>query len=79
MTYYCDECEMVIREEDVENKEDFLAEAWGRPIYENYLACPVCGEPVREFYGEIELEKVYNNSFINLKNLLGRRIEDDEY
>ena len=82
MTYYCDDCEMVIRDEDVQEEEEFLGEAWGRPIYDSYntfLVCPKCGEPVREFYGEPELEVVYNNPYRDITNLMLGRCEEDEY
>lgn len=78
--YFCDECEMVIKEKDVLEEEEFLGEAWGRPVwdgYNTYLACPKCGEPVRPFYGEVELENVYRNSFDKSDILILGRDEDD--
>ena len=76
MSYYCDECEMVIRDADVDEAEYFIGEAWGRPIYEKALVCPCCGENVREFYGDEELERIYGNPFDTFKNILGR---SDDY
>lgn len=53
MDYFCDECGKVIREEEV-SKSYEESEAWGHPVYEEWLVCPKCGEPVREYYGEID-------------------------
>lgn len=51
MDYYCSECDMVIREEDVVRfKQE--SEAWGHKVYEDWLLCPKCNEPVSEFMGE---------------------------
>ena len=77
-TYYCDECEMVIRDEDV-SKSYEESEAWGHSVYEEWWVCPVCGESVRPFYGEPELEVVYNNPYRDITNLMLGRCEDDEY
>lgn len=77
MTYYCEECEMVIRDEDVEEESYYIGEAWGRPIYDNMLVCPKCGEPVGEYYGSPETDKCYGNPFTGFAESFGRRDEDD--
>ena len=51
--YYCSECEKVIDEEEVDTWKE-PSEAWGQIVYEEFLVCPFCGEPVGEYYGEIE-------------------------
>ena len=68
--YYCEECKMTIREEDLVEKEYFLAEAWGRPIYDKELQCPCCGEVPIEYVEpyqfddeEVEEPKMYEPKF----------------
>lgn len=58
--YYCTECERVFEEEEIITKDEYLAEAWGRPIYETRQHCPICGEYVGEYtppYDEDEEEE----------------------
>jgi hypothetical protein len=68
--YYCEECKMVIREEDLDEQEYFLGEAWGRPIYDKEFHCPCCGEVPVEYIEpsvfddeEIEEPKMYEPTF----------------
>lgn len=49
MLYYCRTCGRLFREEDLEEREEVIAEAWGRPITERYLLCPECAEEVEEY------------------------------
>ena len=49
MDYYCDECRNVIREKEVYTHYE-ESEAWGHPVYEKWLLCPECREPLREYY-----------------------------
>lgn len=51
-TFYCRNCKRIFREDDVQEKESYLAEAWGRPIYEKYYYCPECGDEVGAHNGE---------------------------
>lgn len=53
MEYYCSECKKVIDEEEVDTWEE-PTEAWGHTVYEEWLVCPYCREPVSEYYGELE-------------------------
>lgn len=52
MLYHCRQCGRIYREEDVNVEEAYLAEAWGRPIYEKYITCPECGDNVDEYFGD---------------------------
>ena len=61
MDFYCGECDMVIREEDVDTFYQ-PSEAWGHIVYEKFPICPKCGEPVGEFMGEPYTSE-YNNPF----------------
>jgi len=62
MTYYCNDCGMIIREEDVDYEDNNLGEYHGQPAIETYPICPKCGEPVEEYYGNpadaVEYENV---------------------
>ena len=61
MDYFCKECDLVISEDDVVVKECYLAEAWGRPIYEKYPCCPRCGAQVSEYDGQDYGKPVVNS------------------
>lgn len=53
MDYFCEECGKIIREDEViKHLEE--SEAWGHPVYEEWLLCPECGDPVSEYDGELE-------------------------
>lgn len=54
--YYCEECGMIIREEDLDEQEYFVGEAWGRPIYDKELQCPCCGEVPVEYVDAYRLD-----------------------
>ena len=49
MTFYCKDCEMIVREEDVVIEKQW-SEAWGHPVYEEFQLCPNCGEQLREYF-----------------------------
>ena len=53
--FYCSDCRCLIKPEDVEEEECYLAEAWGRPVYETYNKCPHCGETVGLWINEVYL------------------------
>lgn len=52
MLFFCKDCGRIYREEDVDEEEVYLAEAWGHPVTETYKLCPECGEIVNEYDGE---------------------------
>ena len=43
MNYKCTECGHIFEEGEEKIEYEFLAEAWGRPIYEKNSYCPCCG------------------------------------
>lgn len=63
MLYRCRTCGKIIREDDLVEEECYLAEAWGRPVYETYYSCPKCGEDVEEYYGDEDEEDIYESQF----------------
>ena len=67
MTYYCKDCDLIIREEDVDYEDNNLGEYHGQPAIETYPICPKCCEPVEEFYGDMEGIDEYENP---LKDIL---------
>ena len=58
MLLRCNECGLVFREDDAEIEEELIGEAWGRPIYEKWLLCPKCNQPVGEYDGDEEPEDI---------------------
>ena len=67
MNYYCNECKLIISEEDVDYEDNNLGEYHGQPAIETYPICPKCGEPVEEFYGDTTGIDEYENP---LKDIL---------
>lgn len=76
MLLRCNECELVFREDDAEIEEELIGEAWGRPIYERWLICPKCGQPVREYDGDEEPE-VVDHPFEDMAYIGHPRRRDD--
>ena len=50
MDYICEECGEVFKEDQVAEHNE-PSEAWGHIVYENWVVCPICGEPLAEYYG----------------------------
>lgn len=48
--YICTECGKVFNEDQVAEHNE-PSEAWGHIVYENWVVCPICGEPLAEYYG----------------------------
>ena len=76
MLLRCNECELVFREDDAEIEEELIGEAWGRPIYERWLICPKCGQPVGEYDGDEEPE-VVDHPFEDMDYIGHPRRRDD--
>ena len=76
MLLRCNECELVFREDDAEIEEELIGEAWGRPIYERWLICPKCGQPVGEYDGDEEPE-VVDHPFEDMAYIGHPRRRDD--
>lgn len=76
MLLRCDECELVFREDDAEIEEELIGEAWGRPIYERWLICPKCGQPVGEYDGDEEPEDI-DHPFEDMAYISHPRRRDD--
>ena len=76
MLLRCNECELVFREDDAEIEEELIGEAWGRPIYEKFLICPKCGQPVGEYGGDEEPE-VVDHPFEDMAYIGHPRRRDD--
>lgn len=51
--YKCPECGTIF-EEPLRYKE--YSEAWGRPVYEEWVVCPHCKEPGFDEYSEDDEE-----------------------
>lgn len=49
MLYYCEECKMIIREEDLDHQEEYQGEAWGHDVSRDIWVCPCCGEIPEEY------------------------------
>ena len=62
MDYFCEECDMIIREEDVTIEEE-ASEAWGHIVYERWVLCPKCGETVGRNYEDEEEKEVWETYF----------------
>ena len=77
MDYYCNDCKMVIREEDVDTEENYVGEYMGQPAYETYLICPCCGESVDEFYGDAGDMDEYEGVDEDVVNYMKPRWRDD--
>ena len=57
--FYCSECEMIIRDEDVDVFKQG-SKAWGHTVYEDITICPKCGEVVGVYEGEPYKEEYEN-------------------
>lgn len=57
--YFCEDCKLIIEDEDADIEENDVGFAYGRPAIETYPICPNCGEPVSEYHGE-EGKKYYS-------------------
>ena len=70
MLVRCNECGLVFREDDAEIEEELIGEAWGRPIFERWLVCPKCNQPVGEYDGDEEPVDMDNpfEDFANMFN-----------
>ena len=45
--YYCFNCKKLIKDDEVKVYRE-PSEAWGHTVYEEYLVCPYCGEPIED-------------------------------
>lgn len=68
--YYCEDCKMVIREEDLDKVRYEIGNPWGHDAYETEFRCPCCGEVPVEYVEpsvfddeEIEEPKIYEPKF----------------
>jgi len=49
---YCANCRRLWKEEDCITGQSYVGEAWGHPIYEEYIVCPDCSDNVCDWEGE---------------------------
>ena len=57
--WQCNVCGKVYRDEDVKRWDEPL-EAWGHTVYEHWVLCPECNEPVTDYHGDQEPEYFLN-------------------
>ena len=60
---YCSYCQKLWKEEDCITGQTYVGEAWGHPIYEDYISCPECSNNVNDWEGEPYIYDEYGDLY----------------